>query len=101
MSEKFVSAWFYAGLDSSTRPAGFFGTKTEKVYHERNADLNEYANLLRETYENFDSAGYDVVNVVPIAMGQSEQCNRKNGEFVGEVGFSITRGAVVIGKKRD
>lgn len=40
-----------------------------------------------------------MVNIVPIAMGTSEHCKQSNGNYVGDVGFSITRGAVIVGKK--
>lgn len=101
MSGKFISNWFYASLTSQKRPAGLFGNKTKEVYSDRHVDFDEYAALLNKMYEDYDQQGYDVINVVPIAMGQSEQCNQSNGNYVGDVGFSITRGAVVVGKKRD
>ncbi|MGC5703011.1 hypothetical protein J4P02_22650 [Pseudomonas sp. NFXW11] len=101
MTGKFITQWFYASLTSETKPAGFFGTKSKEVYSDRHVDFDEYASLLQQMYERYDEAGYDVINVVPIAMGQSENCTRKNGDYVGDVGFSITRGAVVVGKRRD
>ena len=100
MSEKFISTWFYASMESTTRPAGLLGNKTETVYDQRSVDLNDYANSLRQTYESFDEQGYDVVNVVPISMALSEACTNNGGAYVGDVGFSVTRGAVVVGKKR-
>ena len=57
--------------------------------------------MTEEKYNQLDAEGYDVINVVPISMGQSENCKRSDGTYVGDVGFSITRGAVVVGKKRD
>ncbi|WP_296268342.1 hypothetical protein ACSMEV_15145 [Pseudomonas sp. MLB6B] len=101
MSGKFISRWFYASLTSETKPAGLFGNKTKEVYSSRHVNFDEYANLLRDMYEAYDAEGYDVVNVVPVSMGQTEQCLQSNGNYVGDVGFSITRGAVVIGKKRE
>lgn len=101
MAEKFVTDWFYASLNSETKPAGLLGTSTKEVYSSRHVNFDEYASMLQQMYEKFDEGGYDVINVVPIAMGQSDQCNQKNGTYVGDVGFSITRGAVVVGKKRD
>jgi hypothetical protein len=35
-------------------------------------NLDDFANSLQEKYEDLDSEGDDVVNVVPITMGQSE-----------------------------
>lgn len=47
-----------------------------------------------------DADGYDVINVIPIAAGYSECCAKSNGDYVGDVGFSITRGAIIVGEKR-
>lgn len=55
---------------------------------------------LAESYNKLDQAGYDVVNVVPVAIGTSDQCYQSNKNYVGDVGYSITRGAVVVGKLR-
>ncbi|MCV9917321.1 MULTISPECIES: hypothetical protein [Pseudomonas] len=101
MSGKFVTRWFYASLESGTKPAGLFGNKVEVVHNQKVVDFDEYAAHLQKMYEDFDHAGYDVINVVPIAMGQSESCTQTTGNYVGDVGFSITRGAVVVGKRRD
>jgi hypothetical protein len=101
MSEKFKTTWFYASLDTYKKDTGIIRTKMEEFYTQRNVSLEEFSNLLAEKYNELDQQGYDVVNVVPISTGQSESCKQSNGNYVGDVGFSITRGAVVVGKKRD
>lgn len=53
---------------------------------------------LAESYNKLDSAGYEVINIVPINIGSSDQCFQENKNYVGDVGYSITRGAVVVGK---
>ncbi|MCK3657320.1 hypothetical protein A4G18_00950 [Pasteurellaceae bacterium Pebbles2] len=89
MKPKFKTKWFYAALaDTSTG------------YSNRFADYNEFSERLEEVYNQFDKDGYEVVNVLPIQMGQSDACTQRNGTYVGDVGFSITRGAVVVGKLR-
>ncbi|EPC3544865.1 hypothetical protein [Aeromonas hydrophila] len=100
MSDKFISTWFYASLDTYKKDTGFIRTKMEEFHTQRSVNLDEYSALLAEKYNEMDSLGYDVVNVLPISMGQSDHCTQANGTYVGDVGFSITRGAVVIGKKR-
>ncbi|MDQ7728005.1 hypothetical protein [Halomonas sp. SpR8] len=101
MSGKFKTTWFWASLGKFDVEKGFiFKEKVKKVSH-RNVDFDEYAQHLQNAYEQLDSEGYDVVNVVPISMGTSEVCNQSNGNYVGDVGFSITRGAVVVGKKKE
>lgn len=101
MSEKFKSTWFYASLDTYKKDTGIIRTKMEDVYTQRNVNFDAFSELLAAKYNELDRQGYDVVNVVPIAMGQSESCKQRNGNYVGDVGFSITRGAVVVGKRRD
>lgn len=100
MSAKFVSRWFYAALGTYQVNTGILRTKTEDRASERYADFDDYAEQLARTYEELDAEGYDVVSVVPISMGQSEEM-RSEAAYLGQVGFSITRGAVVVGKRRD
>lgn len=105
--DKFISSWFWASLGTYEVDKGLFKTKKETRYNERTVDFDDYADKLRQVYEDYDQQGYDVVNVVPITMGQSEQSigQTKNlipeKRYLGDVGFSITRGAVVIGKKQE
>jgi len=102
MAGKFVSKWFYAELGKYEVEvsAGLFKTKKEERASQRYVDFDSYADLLTKIYEELDSDGYDVVNIVPISMGQSDEM-RSQAAYLGQVGFSITRGAVVIGKKRE
>ena len=101
MAGKFKTTWFWASLGKFDVEKGFIFKETVKEISRRNVDFDEYANQLQNAYEQLDSEGYEVVNVVPISMGTSEVCNQSNGNYVGDVGFSITRGAVVVGKKRE
>jgi hypothetical protein len=73
-----------------------------KEVSQRHVDFEGYAQSLQNAYEQLDTEGYDVVNVVPISMGTSETCSQSNGNYVADVGFAITRGAVVVvGKRRE
>lgn len=99
MSGKFKSTWFYSSLGTYIKDVGIIGKKEKEFYSQRRVNLDDFANSLQEKYEDLDSEGYDVVNVVPITMGQSELGTQKVGGYFGGIGFSITRGAVVIGKK--
>ncbi len=100
MSEKFITTWFYAGLGKYKVDTGIFRQKIEHRVDQTQVDFDSFAENLKKIYNDFDHIGYDVENVIPIAMGQSENCFQKGGNYVGDVGFSITRGAVVVGKKR-
>lgn len=107
--KKFATQWFYAPLETRKefKPSGFLGlsTKEVNVTEARLANLDKFSEELEAIYNGFDKEGYDVVNVVPISMGSSEPCHAKmqNGgdTYLGDTGYSITRGAVVVGKKRD
>ncbi|EOX4929147.1 hypothetical protein ACER1D_002932 [Vibrio alginolyticus] len=109
MSKKFETQWFCAALETEKehRPTGFLGLKSEIVDTPlaRVVNMNQFAEQLEEIYNGFDEKGYDVVNVVPISIGSTEPCHARmsNGStnFLGDTGFSITRGAVVVGKRRD
>ena len=100
MDKKFITTWFYASKQSEKRNVGVFRYKEKTFYGERAPDLDEFSQQIEDIYNDFDSRDYEVVNVIPIAMGTSENCKQSNGNYVGDVGFSITRGAVVVGKKR-
>ncbi|EIH6034293.1 hypothetical protein BL632_005192, partial [Escherichia coli] len=83
---------------------GFLGLGDPKIvkdYVNNVPDLDDYAAKLAESYNKLDSAGYDVINIVPINIGSSDQCFQDNKNYVGDVGYSITRGAVVVGKLRE
>jgi hypothetical protein len=92
MSAKFKSTWFFAELESYDK-----GRKESQ----RSVNYVDFANRLQAIYESFDNEGYDVIQVVPVAGGTSEQCANRRGDYLGDVGFSITRGAVVMGRKRE
>lgn len=100
MTNKFIADWFYAALGTFKKEEGIIFKETNTYYTQRQVNFDNFAEQLAQKYEEFDRQGYDVVNVVPISMGQSEQCTQSNGTYVGDVGFSITRGAVVVGKRR-
>jgi len=101
MAGKFVSRWFCAGLGKYEVDTGIIRTKIEEKTSQRYVDFDGYAEQLAKIYEELDTDGYDVMNIVPISMGQSESCTQRGGGYVGDVGFTIRRGAVVIGKKRE
>jgi hypothetical protein len=101
MADKFKTTWFYASLGKHDVEKGFFSKTVVKEVSQRHVDFEGYAQSLQNAYEQLDIEGYDVVNVVPISMGTSETCSQSNGNYVGDVGFSITRGAVVVGKRRE
>jgi hypothetical protein len=101
MQDKFKVMAFYASLKNEEVEKGLIFRSKETKYHQRVVDINEFASMLENAYNEFDGNGYDVVNVVPLALGSSEHCVASNGNYLGDVGFSITRGALVVGKKRD
>ena len=83
MPGTYACEWFYAGVGSN-----------------RETDLDDFGKLLIEKYERLDQAGYDVIQVVPINAPQWWQCTTRNGNYVGDATFSITQGAVIVGKAR-
>src|SRR5690554_623695 len=108
MSEKFITTWFYAGhqKDRKAVSRGFFGMRTEieEEVSARAVNLDEFADLLAKVYTEFDQQGYDVINVLPLDMAASDSVHGRRGgnlEFLGEVGFSITKGAVVVGRLKE
>lgn len=98
---KFRTAWFRAPLAKYEEEKGFiFKTQVSQI-SQRHVEYDDYARVLQNVYEEFDADGYDVVNVIPIVTGELEAVRSKSGNPVDFVGFSITRGAVIVGKKRE
>lgn len=104
---KFISAWFLSSLGKYDGDKGTFNMTTENILSKRHVDFDDFAEQLRKIYEDYDAEGYEVVNVTPIQIGQTEVSGGKTRDLLvksttlSDVGFSITRGAVVVGKKRD
>ena len=101
MSDKFITTWFQASKGTYTKDVGIIGTKFKEFTSERYVNIDEYSDYLAQAYNKLDSKGYDVVNVVPITIGQSDRCEQRDETYVGDVGFSITSGAVIVGKRRE
>ena len=101
MSKKFITTWFYSALKTKKVSSGILGMSTKDVYDPRTVDVEEMAKQLETVYNEYDAEGYDVVNILPISLGTSESSIASNGTYLGDVGFSISRGAIVVGKRRD
>lgn len=108
MSDKFITTWFHSGhqKDKKAVSRGFLGMRTEieEQVSPRSANLDEFADMLTQVYTNFDQQGYEVINVLPLNMAVSEEVhgrNPKGSVYLGDVGFSITKGAMVVGKRKE
>lgn len=95
---KFKAVWFYAELRNE-EVRGIFRDRTE--YYPDSVDIQAYTDRLLEAYDTLDKNGYDVVNVTPIQMGGAAAERPTPGAKAEVVGYSVTRGAVVVGKKRE
>ena len=100
MADKYKTTWFRAPLDTYKKDVGFIRKKIEEFYGQRSVNIEEYSSMLAKAYNEMDEDGYDVVNVVSISMGQSEPSITKQGNYLGDMAFSIDRGAIVVGKRR-
>lgn len=69
--------WIRASADSEARPAGMFGNKTGKVHDHRSVDMDQFSALLGNAYNQLDSDGHDVVNVIPLRQGPANTVPRK------------------------
>jgi len=74
---KFITSWFYASVGhyENVTTEGFFWNrrpKVEQVAEPKTANYEQFAEELAKIYNQYDQQGYDVVNVVPLAIGASE-----------------------------
>ena len=110
MKKKFVTDWFYSPVEkySEKKIKGFWFWKsvvTVITQIPQTGDYDHYCERLEDIYNKFDSEGYDVVNILPLDLGSSEPNHailNDSGKktYLGETSYSVTRGAVVIGKLR-
>ena len=67
--------------------------------------MNIFVKILRISITDSTKRAIDVVNIIPLNIGSSEPNHAllKNGahNYLGDTGYSITRGAVVVGKLRE
>ena len=107
--QKFITRWFYAsvGKYQDVKTVGWFWNKEDvkcEVDISRTADYDEFAQKLEDIYNELDELGYDVHQVLPLNIGATEpnHATLQNGNptYLGEIGFSVTRGAIVVGKLR-
>ncbi len=97
---KFKTKWFWASLAKYTVDEGFLLKTQAEKESQRRVDIGDYAQKLQDAYVQLDAEGYDVISVVPISAGTSESSTNRGGAYLGDTGFSPTRGAVVVGKKQ-
>jgi len=104
---KFKTAWFHTGWGKleETYQTGLFKKETHVTQkpNARVADYQQFADSIEKIYNDFDVDGFDVVNIIPLNIGSNEPVHATvsgRNNYVGEVGFSVTRGAVVVGKRR-
>ncbi|MEA1647836.1 hypothetical protein UAJ10_02225 [Nitrospirillum sp. BR 11164] len=101
MDKKFKSRWFFSGLGQGVvTKHGFFGAKNVDAAAPYLPDFQSMADSLCEIISGFDEDGYDIHTVLPIQVGTSEPSITKNNSYLGDYSYSLTRGAIVIGKKR-
>jgi hypothetical protein len=109
MKQKFITNWFYSPIANNTEhklTGLWFWKSVKKVVQSipQAADYDHFCEQLQKIYNEFDENGYDVVNIIPLNLGTSEPNHAimENGKknYLGETGYSITRGTVVVGKLR-
>ena len=83
-NRKFKTTWFWSKL-----------AENKGKSKPRHVDFDEYSEGIEKAYNELDSEGYEVVNVIPMQMGKTEIAG------AGFAGFGITRGAVLVGKLKD
>jgi len=107
--EKFITACIEVGVGETeviSETGLFKKTRTPvKVPDPKSVNYNDLARKIKEKYDEFDRSGYDVINVIPLALGSSESVNavmNSSGAktYLGETGFSITRGVILVGRRR-
>lgn len=102
-SKKFTTRWFYTSCQSRKeyKHTWFSGIKEKETFTATTPDVQDLAECIERAYNELDQDGYDVVEVIPLNIGSAEPCSQQNGTYVGHVGYSTTRGVIVVGRLRD
>lgn len=96
MTEKFKTTWFWSNLKTIESDLDYLLNQKSHCISLPSVDFDDFARCLQNAYEELDTDGYDVINVVPIIMKEPVDTSQSD-DTVG----SITRGAIVIGKKKN
>lgn len=97
---KFRTSYFRSELETFDYQEGLIIKKQKTGVNNGSVDMQAFADTLQSMVEDMDQEGYDVMHIVPLQMGHIEPLVNKKQERVGEVGFSITQGAAIVGKLR-
>ncbi|HEY0465620.1 MAG TPA: hypothetical protein VGC79_15510 [Polyangiaceae bacterium] len=87
MKDKFITHWFYSPIASYEGGGSM--------------DYDDYCARLKRIYNDFDAAGYEVINVLPIEMSRTVDRRDTQSGWMASVGYSPTRGAVIVGKLKE
>ncbi|BES85406.1 hypothetical protein PEC302107_16510 [Pectobacterium araliae] len=110
MTKKFVVRYFDAGIGKykelvTKGHLSWKKTTVVEVPNPRLADYEQFIKNLEDIYNELDKDGYEVVNILPLNLGASKQNHAvlSNGaeKYLGDTGFSVTRGAIVVGKLKN
>lgn len=89
---KFVARSVIVGSGHIPVKVGLLRNKTQLEESKLLPDLDAMCEQLAQVYTDLDAQGYEVVNLMPINVG--ELIENKDRES----GISVTRGAVVVGR---
>ncbi len=107
--KKFRTVWFCAPAgesDNEVSEGWFWNKKHKKVKttEPRIANYDQLSQSIEDAHNELDVEGYDVTHIIPLNIGSSESQHPSyfQGSTVdlGDIGFSVTRGVIVVGKLR-
>ena len=98
---KFKTVAFWATLGNIEVNRALFGSRIEQSANF--VDLDDCAAKLTAACEELDSAGFDVINILPLVCSTTVEQISEKGLHRGSgtpVAVPITRGAAVVGCRR-
>ncbi|SUO97125.1 hypothetical protein [Suttonella ornithocola] len=89
----YKTVWFYADLATNENHTQIFN----------HVDFSDYAERLEDAYNHLYQEGYEVVNVIPINMGQTDISSQQQGIYthMDSNAYSIICDAIVVGKGKN
>lgn len=105
---KYRVSGFYVSCQSEihtkstlTSSLGLADPKRVKKYTFAFPDLDSMISSLEDACNEYDKQGYDIESILPLNIGSADEYLNQHQRIVMTASYSVTRGAMIVAKRRD